>query len=63
MGDAGYGIDPATLRLITAEIIEAQGLGVEIGVVIGGGNIFDAAPVFCIRCRKLSRFSGMVGSG
>lgn len=43
MGDAGYGIDPATLRRITAEIIEAQGLGVEIGVVIGGGNIFRGA--------------------
>jgi uridylate kinase len=43
MGDADYGIDTSTLRRITAEIIEAQNLGVEIGVVIGGGNIFRGA--------------------
>ena len=43
MGDAGYGIDPATLTRISAEIIAAQKLGVEIGVVIGGGNIFRGA--------------------
>jgi uridylate kinase len=43
MGDADYGIDTSTLRRVTAEIIEAQNLGVEIGVVIGGGNIFRGA--------------------
>jgi uridylate kinase len=43
MGDADYGIDTSTLQRITAEIIEAQNLGVEIGVVIGGGNIFRGA--------------------
>jgi len=43
MGNADYGIDTSTLKRITAEIIEAQNLGVEIGVVIGGGNIFRGA--------------------
>ena len=43
MGDADYGIDTSTLQRVTAEIIEAQNLGVEIGVVIGGGNIFRGA--------------------
>ncbi len=43
LGDAGYGIDPAILSRIATDIIEAQGLGVEIGVVIGGGNIFRGA--------------------
>lgn len=43
LGDIGYGIDPKTLQRITAEIIAAQNLGVEIGVVIGGGNIFRGA--------------------
>jgi len=43
MGDADYGIDTSTLQRITAEIIEVQNLGVEIGVVIGGGNIFRGA--------------------
>jgi uridylate kinase len=40
MGDAGFGIDPATLASIAAEIKEVQGLGIEVAVVIGGGNIF-----------------------
>ncbi len=40
MGDAGVGIDPATLENIASEIKEVRDLGVEIAVVIGGGNIF-----------------------
>src|SRR4051812_17188780 len=40
MGDAKFGIDPATLEGIAAEIKEVRGLGVELAVVIGGGNIF-----------------------
>jgi uridylate kinase len=43
MGNAGYGIEPKTLRRITEEILEAQSLGVEIGIVVGGGNIFRGA--------------------
>lgn len=43
MGNGSYGIDPLMLQRIAAEIIEAQSLGVEIGVVIGGGNIFRGA--------------------
>ena len=40
MGDRSYGIDPATLARIADEIVDVQQLGVEIAVVIGGGNIF-----------------------
>ncbi len=36
----GFGVRPETLRDISEEIAEVQSLGVEIGVVIGGGNIF-----------------------
>lgn len=43
MGNADYGIDPSMLQRIATEIIAAQALGVEIGVVIGGGNIFRGA--------------------
>lgn len=39
-GDQGYGVDPATLSSIAAEIVELQDLGVEVAIVIGGGNIF-----------------------
>jgi len=40
MGDQGFGINPDTLAQVAADIVEAKSLDVEIGVVIGGGNIF-----------------------
>jgi len=40
MGDRGFGIDPAVLSQMADELIDIQHLGVEIGIVIGGGNIF-----------------------
>jgi uridylate kinase len=40
MGPAGFGIEPATLERIASEIAEVRALGVEVAVVIGGGNIF-----------------------
>ena len=39
-GAAGYGIDPAAVNYIAREIGEAHALGVELAVVIGGGNIW-----------------------
>ena len=38
--DIGYGIDPTTVRRVATEIDEAQQSGVEIAIVVGGGNIF-----------------------
>jgi uridylate kinase len=40
MGDGKYGISPKVLQQIASEIREVVELGVEVGVVIGGGNIF-----------------------
>ena len=40
MGDTGFGIDPATIERIASEVAEVRSLGVEIAIVIGGGNIF-----------------------
>ena len=40
MGDSAYGINRETIARIVAEIGAVASLGVEIGVVIGGGNIF-----------------------
>jgi uridylate kinase len=40
MGDDAYGINPRMLGSIVAEIKAVADLGVEIGIVIGGGNIF-----------------------
>ncbi len=39
-GDQGYGIDPATISAIAAEIKEVVDAGVQLALVIGGGNIF-----------------------
>jgi len=39
-GEQGSGIDPNVIDKIAAEIKEVYGLGVEIAIVIGGGNIF-----------------------
>lgn len=40
MGDTGYGISPEILTKFVQEIVQIHELGVEIGIVIGGGNIF-----------------------
>jgi uridylate kinase len=39
-GEGEYGIDPLVIREIAQEIKEVKNLGVEVAVVIGGGNIF-----------------------
>jgi len=40
MGDQGFGIDANMLRHYASQIKDLIGLGVEVAVVIGGGNIF-----------------------
>jgi uridylate kinase len=40
MGATGFGIDPATHEGIASEVAEVRSLGVEVAIVIGGGNIF-----------------------
>jgi uridylate kinase len=40
MGDQGYGIDSQRLNDYAEQIAEIAGMGIQIGIVIGGGNIF-----------------------
>jgi len=40
MGDQGHGIDPGVVTMIAEQVQTIQNLGVEVGLVIGGGNIF-----------------------
>jgi uridylate kinase len=40
MGDAGFGIDMPTVARVAGEIAEVSRRGFELGLVIGGGNIF-----------------------
>jgi uridylate kinase len=43
MGDLDYGIEPKVIQRIAAEIATARSSGVEVAIVIGGGNIFRGA--------------------
>jgi uridylate kinase len=40
MGDGKYGISPRVLEQVAQEVADVVALGVEVGIVIGGGNIF-----------------------
>jgi uridylate kinase len=43
LGDQDYGIDAAVLRRIASEIRDVMGRGIELAVVVGGGNLFRGA--------------------
>ncbi|MEJ6611701.1 MAG: UMP kinase [Porticoccus sp.] len=45
MGDEGFGIDPRVLDRMALEIGQLVGIGVQIGLVIGGGNLFRGAAL------------------
>ena len=40
LGEADYGIDPAVLERVASDVRELRDIGVQIALVIGGGNIF-----------------------
>ncbi len=40
MGEGAYGIEPDTINRLAAELIEVSSSGIELAIVIGGGNIF-----------------------
>jgi uridylate kinase len=40
MGDKAYGIDPGTVDFLAREIRDVASMGVQLSIVIGGGNIF-----------------------
>ena len=54
-GHQGAGIDQATIERVAADLVAAQKLGIAIGVVVGGGNIFRGVEV---SARGVSRQTG-----
>ena len=63
MGDDAYGINRATIERIVGEIAEVHKLGVQIGVVIGGGNIFrGVAPAASGMDRATADYMGMLAT-
>ncbi|MDD7805008.1 MAG: UMP kinase [Endozoicomonas sp. (ex Botrylloides leachii)] len=44
-GNGEFGIDPSVLDRIALEVSQVVGIGVEVGIVIGGGNLFRGAAL------------------
>ncbi len=63
-GEKGYGIDPAVLDVVADEIKQVRGLGVQVAVVIGGGNIFRGlkASVDAGMDRATADYMGMLAT-
>jgi uridylate kinase len=63
MGDDSYGINRAVVERIVAEIKEVSELGVEVAMVIGGGNIFRGmAPAAAGMDRATADYMGMLAT-
>jgi len=63
MGDDAYGINRVTIDRIVAEIAAVAALGLEIAVVIGGGNIFrGVAPAAAGMDRATADYMGMLAT-
>ncbi|WP_137938337.1 UMP kinase [Chitinivorax sp. B] len=63
MGDDSYGINRATIERIVSEVKEVVDLGVQVAVVIGGGNIFrGVAPGAAGMDRATADYMGMLAT-
>ncbi len=63
MGDDSYGINRAVIERIVAEIGEVVALGVQVAIVIGGGNIFrGVAPAAAGMDRATADYMGMLAT-
>ena len=63
MGDDAYGINRKTITDIVAQVKEIVDLGVQVGVVIGGGNIFrGVAPAAAGMDRATADYMGMLAT-
>jgi len=63
MGDDAYGINRATIERMVAEVAEVSRSGVELAIVIGGGNIFrGVAPGAAGMDRATADYMGMLAT-
>ena len=46
MGKSQFGIDPSVLDTLARDVAELIGMGVEVGLVLGGGNLFRGKALF-----------------
>jgi len=62
-GDLGYGINPEVVRFIAEEIQGVHALGLQIAVVIGGGNIFRGVAASAMGMdRSSADYMGMLAT-
>ena len=63
MGDAQFGIDPKVMSYIVSEISQLIHLGVQLGIVIGGGNIFRGIGLYHQGVHRVSAdYMGMLAT-
>ena len=61
--DGGFGIEQSALTAIAMEIAEAKNLGVEIAIVIGGGNILRGATAAALGIERVTAdYMGMLAT-
>jgi uridylate kinase len=62
-GDRSYGIDPAMLDVIAGELKAVQQFGIEVAIVVGGGNIFRGAEASAAGMdRATGDYAGMLAT-
>jgi uridylate kinase len=62
-GSQGYGIDPPVLERVAAELREVTALGVQVAIVIGGGNIFRGVAASAVGMdRATADYMGMLAT-
>ncbi len=54
MGASSFGIDPEVVRVLSDEIASVHGLGVELALVVGGGNIFRGVKAASVGMDRVS---------
>ncbi|MFQ5482331.1 MAG: UMP kinase [Nitrospinaceae bacterium] len=62
-GEGGFGIDPKALAHLSSQIREGFDLGVQMAIVIGGGNIFRGAAASLLGLERVQAdYMGMLGT-
>jgi len=63
MGSLCYGIDPSVLDMVSSEIASVHTSGVQVGVVIGGGNIFRGIQSTAFKMKRVTAdYMGMLAT-
>ncbi|MBI2913676.1 MAG: UMP kinase, partial [Chloroflexi bacterium] len=62
-GDRSYGIDPVTLNTIAGQLNNVQQMGIQVAIVVGGGNIFRGAEASAAGLdRATGDYAGMLAT-